>query len=118
MPYKIISNGQFIGTSPLKFRDSGMAVAFGRFDPTPMYDVVRPVFLLFTRALSADNRANDPQKLAQYYAARNALELALEDENGRRLATGHIHIIDWGPENESDLEVEVQINDPQFWKQV
>jgi hypothetical protein len=118
MRYNVISNGQLIGTTLLEFHDSGMAVALGTFDPTPTYDLVRPVFLLFTSALTEDIRTDDTQKLSQYYAARDALQLALEDENGRRLATGHIHIVDWGPENDSDLEVEVQVSDPQFWKQV
>jgi hypothetical protein len=48
--------------------------------------------------------------------ARDALELTLEDEDGHQVATGHIHIVDWGSESETDLEIEVHVTDPQFWK--
>jgi hypothetical protein len=93
-----------------------MAVAFGKFDLLPSYDLVRPVFLLFTNALSENNQAISTQKLSQYYMARDALELTLEDEDGHQVATGHIHIVDWGSESETDLEIEVHVTDPQFWK--
>ncbi len=115
MLYKVIYRGQPIGTSELALRDSAMAVAFGKFAPLPSYDVVCPVFLLFTNALSENNQAANTEKLSQYYLARDALGLTLEDENGRQIATEHIHIVDWGSESEADLEIEVHVSDPQFW---
>lgn len=116
MPYTISYIDRSIGTSQLEFRDSAMAVAFGKFDPLPSYNVVRPVILLFTNALSAKNQAISADKVSQYYVARDALELTLEDEDGRQVATGHIHIVDWGLASETDLQIEVHVKDPQFWR--
>jgi hypothetical protein len=115
MLYRITYNDEPIGTSRLEFRDSAMAVAFGKFDALPSYDAVRSVFLMFTSAQSGGGQAADAQKLSQYYAARDDLRLVLEEENGRRIRTAYIHIVDWGPENGTDLEVEVQVNDEEFW---
>jgi hypothetical protein len=46
--YQIMYQAQAIGSSRLEYRDTGMAVAIGRFDTLPAYALVRDVFLLFT----------------------------------------------------------------------
>jgi hypothetical protein len=74
------------------------------------------VFLLFTDALSASNKAISTHKLSEYYEARDALGLTLEGYDGRQVTTGHIHIVDWGEESGIDPEIEVNVIDPQFWK--
>jgi hypothetical protein len=115
MTYRIMHHGQLIGTSDLEFRDSGMAVAFGRFRPLPAYDAVRPVLLRFTAAQRDSGQLADDQAIADYYAARDALELGLQTAEGVPVETGHIHNVDWGPGNEDELEVEIHVIDSGLW---
>lgn len=113
--YRILSNGAVIGTSRLERRDVPMEIAFGVFYPLPPYETVRAVFLLFTEAQPESGKQADQEKLSKYYAGRDALSLSLETENGPKLETGYIHIVDWGPKYDADLEVEVQVKDASFW---
>lgn len=112
--YHVIHNGDSIGSSHLEYRDSGMAVAFGRFYPSPAYDAVRPNFRMFTHAHGGQGWNVDQDELTRYYAAVNALGLKLVSSDGLELATGHIHIVDW--EGDDELELEVHVTDPSFWK--
>jgi len=115
MLFRVMYNGEPVGTSSLEFRDAAMAVAFGTFHPLPSYESIRSVFLLFTDAQPESGRVADQQKLSRYYAERDALNLSLETEDGQRVETGYIHIVDWGPEHDADLEVEVQVIAETFW---
>ncbi|HEX6796970.1 MAG TPA: hypothetical protein VF116_04545 [Ktedonobacterales bacterium] len=111
--YRVIHNGDVIGSSHLEYRDLAMAVAFGRFYPSPAYDTMRPIFRKFTHAQGDRGQSVDQDELKQYYAARDALGLKLVSSDGLELATGHIHIVDW--EEDDDLEIEVQVGDHRFW---
>jgi hypothetical protein len=91
-----------------------MGFAFGEFDPLPAYQVVRPVFRLFTEAEEARSRgetAAAEKQFASYYQARDALQLTLRTAGGHIVPTSVIHIYDWG---DLGREVEVQISDPAF----
>lgn len=117
MTYRILYQGQPIGISNLEHFDSAMAVAYGTFHPAAAYEAVRPVFLTFTSVLPAHGPA-DEQKLRAYYEARDALGLSLVTDDGQHVDTGHIHIINWGPEQDGDLEVEVQVTNSAFrWRE-
>lgn len=108
--YRILCRGAVIGTSELEHADAEMSVAFGRFVPRPAYTAVQAVFLLFTEALGVTNAQTDRERLERYYAARDELDLALEDANGARIPTIAIHIVDWHADN-PDAEMEVEV----FW---
>jgi hypothetical protein len=71
---------------------------------------------LFTKALGDRIDQTDQEKLAEYFRARDALNLRLETEEGTPLETGHIHIVDWRDElPDAELEIEVQGPDTSFW---
>ncbi len=113
--YYMMCRGEPIGRSKLEKRDRAMAVAFGDFEPLPAYDSVRYVFQLFIQAIPDNSRHEqhtDEQKLAQYYQARDALQLSLQDADGRFIPTSFIHIVDF---DDLGREVESQITDTEFW---
>lgn len=56
--------------------------------------MIRPVFLLYTEAQPESGKKVDQEKLSRYYAESDTLNLSLETESGRRVETGHIHIVD------------------------
>jgi hypothetical protein len=115
--YFVIYKDQAIGISRLAVLDDGMGMALGKFDPLPPYDALRPIFLEFTSLQPERGNQVDSQLLANYFAKRDALGLILSDEHGRLIENDHIHILDWGPEYDADLELEVHITDMQFWAQ-
>ena len=59
------------------------------------YELVQPVFRLFSQAVPADGSPRDEAKLERYYAARDALDLTLENAAGERIPTSVIHIVDY-----------------------
>lgn len=77
-----------VGTACLSWHDAGMNVRGGEFVPGPGYSAVQPVFQLF--AESDQNK----ELMRQYYAARDALGLAVTDEKGDRVQ-GTVHILDF-----------------------
>jgi hypothetical protein len=114
MSYRIIIGNQPIGTSELEYHDSAQGIAFGAFHPLAPYQAVWTVFLEFTAALPFSGGTPDERKLAEYYAARDRLGLVLETEDGTPLTTDYIHIVDWGEEEEEQMEIEVHVVDPRF----
>ena len=72
------------------------------------------IFRMFTHAHGGQGWNVDQDELTRYYAAVNALGLKLVSSDGLELATGHIHIVDW--EGDDELELEVHVTDPSFWK--
>lgn len=110
--------GMVLGHSELIDRDEGMGVAGGSFLPAPDYARVQTVFRLFAEA-NAETSAlpTDEEKLARYYAARDALGLQLVDESGRRVGTRTIHIADYSVEGgPGAIEIEVVLDDPGFFR--
>jgi hypothetical protein len=116
--YSVMYRGEPIGRSKLKGRDRGMVVAHGDFEPLPTYDAVHSVFLLFIQAVDeGSGRAQgaqgaDEQKLARRYQERDALQLTLQDADGRVIQTSWIHIDDYG---DLGREVSAQISDARCW---
>jgi hypothetical protein len=107
-----------LGHSELLDRDESLGVAVGAFVPGPDYLQVQPIFRLFTES-NAESSAGptDEDKLARYYAAREALGLRLIDPRGREIGTDFIHIVDYSVERGPEaLEIEVAIKDPAFWR--
>ena len=115
--YRILCNGELIGTSGLESRDAGMGIAMGRFTPTAAYERVRPVFRMFAEA-QRDTGAADERLIADYYRARDALTLSLETDDGVMVPTTVVHIVDFMAEiNETACEVEVHFGEPSFFEQ-
>ena len=105
--YKVMYQGQAIGTSRLEKADRGMGVAFGAFEPLPAYESVRAVFHLFTDA------EGDREMLRHYSQERDALNLSLQTEKGQAFATNWIHVYHY---DDLGRELEVQTADPAFWE--
>jgi hypothetical protein len=114
MSYRIMIGNQTIGTSELEYHNSAEGMVFGMVLPLAPYQAVRTVFLQFTAALPFSGETPDECKLAEYYAARDRLRLILETEDGTPLTTGFIHVVDWGEEEEEQLEIAVHVVDPRF----
>ena len=106
-----------VGWSDLEERDPTVGRAWGRFRPGVGYELVQPVFRLFTEAVPLPGgEPMDEDKLDRYHAARDQLGLVLEDASGRRIATSAIHIADYTERNGKDaLELEVLVRDDPFW---
>src|SRR4051794_29113914 len=97
MEYRITADGEVIGTSCLERCDPSMGVVDGVFVPSPAYERVRAVFRLYADAgTSVANQ--DTAKLEAYYAARDALHLGVETEEGVQLPVIMVHVTDYSPE--------------------
>ena len=108
-----------IGWSDLEQRDESLHRAWGWFRPGVGYELVEPVFRLFTEAVPLPGgEPMDEDKLERYHAARDKLGLVLEDASGRRIVTSAIHISDYTERNGKDaLELEVLVRDDEFWRE-
>lgn len=118
MLYRVMYQGQPIGTTRLEYADSGMAVAHGQFDPLPAYELVRPVLLSISEAQGGEPGSSvaDLTKLAQAFQVRDALNLTLETEEGKVIPTSWIHIYDWGElELRAPRTIDAQIPDASFF---
>lgn len=120
MRYLIQCAGMILGHSELTERDESMGVATGTFHPAPDYIRVQPIFRLFAEATPETSAPpTDHEKLARYYAARDALGLQLVEPSGRVIHTDSIHIADYSIEAGPDaLEAEVILSDPSFLRQL
>lgn len=107
-----------VGWSDLEHRDPSLGRAWGRFRPGVGYELVQPVFRLFSEAVPLPGgEPMDAEKLDRYHAARDQLGLVLEDAAGRQVATSAIHIADYMERNGKDaLELEVLVKDDRFWE--
>lgn len=106
-----------VGWSDLEVAEPTLGRARGKFRPGVGYDLVQPVFQLFVQAVpTPGGDAIDPEKLERYHRSRDALGLSLEDDTGRSIRTSAIHIVDYGGEKGTALELEVLISDRDYWK--
>jgi hypothetical protein len=107
-----------IGWSDLEQRDRSLHRAWGQFRPGMGYELVQPVFRLFTEAVPLPGgEPMDEEKLERYHAARDKLGLVLEDAAGRPISTSAIHIADYtGRSGTEVLELDVLVRDERFWK--
>jgi hypothetical protein len=110
-------HGVIVGHSDLEQRDTVARRAWGRFRPGLGYELVQPIFRLFTEAVPMrGGEPRDEEKLARYHAARDKLGLELVDAEGRRIDTAAIHIADYTEKQGGDaIELEVLVSDEAFW---
>ena len=110
-------HGIAIGYSDLEDVDRSLGRARGRFRPGVGYDLVQPVFQLFTEAVPVPGaEVADEEKLDRYHRSRDALGLSLEDDTGRAIRTSAIHISDYSERRGGTIELEVLISDPDYWR--
>jgi hypothetical protein len=119
MKHTVRLKGVIVGHSELEHIEPGTGRAWGSFRPGLGYELVQPVFALFAEAAPKDGGASrDNAKLERYYAARDALDLTLEDATGRPIRTTTIHIADYdgGESHAAAPELDVLIADDEYWQ--
>lgn len=105
-----------VGYSELENIEPELGRAWGAFRPGLGYELVQPVFRLFAQAVPRDGSAKNTEMLERYYTARDALQLRLEDSDGRLIRTSAIHIADFTVEEGSAaLELDVLITEDRYW---
>jgi hypothetical protein len=110
-------HGIAVGYSDLEDVEPALGRARGRFRPGVGYDLVQPVFRLFTEAVPVPGaEVTDEEKLDRYHRSRDALGLSLEDDSGRSIRTSAIHISDYSERRGGSIELEVLISDPEYWR--
>ena len=108
--------GIAIGYSDLEEIDPSLGRARGAFRPGVGYELVQPVFKLFSDAVpTPGGEVSDAETLSRYHKSREALGLSLEDDAGRTVRTTAIHIADYTHLNRGSIEVEALIADPAYW---
>jgi hypothetical protein len=119
MDYVVRMRGIIVGRSTLARADAEAREASGPFRPGIGYDLVQPVFRLYSEARPRDSdAAADEAKLARYEAARAKLGLELHDATGGSYAVRAVHVRDYTEEEGRDaLELVVCTDDPRFWSE-
>ena len=117
MRHTVKLHGVIVGHSDLEQHDAIARRAWGRFRPGLGYELVQPIFRLFTEAVPMPGgEPRDRDKLDRYHAARDRLGLELVDALGRTIITSAIHIADYTTaQDEGALELEVLISDEGYW---
>jgi hypothetical protein len=106
-----------VGWSDLELADPALGRARGRFRPGVGYELVQPVFQLYSEAVpEPGGEAADQDKLDRYHRSRDALGLSLEDDAGSPIRASAIHIVDYPNRKDVALEVEVLITDRDYWR--
>ncbi len=117
MKHTVKLKGIIVGHSELEHIEPGTGRAWGPFRPGLGYDLVQPVFALFAQAAPKNEASRDDAKLERYYAARDALDLRLEDVTGRPIHTTTIHIADYDAADSGNApQLEVLISDEAYWR--
>jgi hypothetical protein len=115
--HTVLLKGITIGHSDLEDIDPSLGRARGQFRPGVGYELVQPVFKLYTDAVpTPGGEVSDTEKLARYHKSRDALGLSLEDDAGRTVKTSAIHIADYTHLNRGTIELEALIADPAYWE--
>jgi hypothetical protein len=117
MRHTLKLNGIIIGHSELEEVDAVDRRVWGRFHPGFGYELVQPIFRLFSEATPMPGgEPLDQVKLAQYIAARDQLPLELVDDRGRTIKTAAIHIADYSEKRGDDaISLDVLIPDDAYW---
>jgi hypothetical protein len=117
MRHTLKLHGVVVGWSDLEEIEPDLGRAHGRFRAGVGYDLIEPVFRLFAEAVPSAGGTRDEAKLARYYRSRDALQLELFDDGGRRIPTSAIHIADYTTEGGSGAcELDVLIADEAYWR--
>lgn len=115
--HTVMLKGVAIGYSDLEDAEPTLGRARGQFRPGVGYDLVQPVFELFTQAVpSPGAEVADAEKLARYHKSRDALGLSLEDDQGRAIRATAIHIADYSHLDRGGMQLEALISDAEYWK--
>ena len=111
MSFTLTMSGVIVGRSDLERRDEATRVVRGAFRPGLGYDLTQPIFALFTA------RDGDPDALARYRKARNALKLQLTDSTGAPVRVKELHVRPdpEAPAGKNALMLEVETDDPAIW---
>ena len=104
-------SGVIVGRSDLESRDAALGLARGAFRPGMGYELTEPIFALI------DGAGDDPDALARYQKARDALRLTLTDSSGATVSTRSLHIRrDPGATpGKPALLLEIETDDPRLW---
>lgn len=114
---RLKAGGIIVGHSELEHADRGVGRAWGAFRPGMGYELVQPVFQLFSQAVPRNGGARDEARLARYHGARDALGLELVDGAGRPIGTTTIHIVDYGAGDDGEvIQLDVLIKDDEYWE--
>ena len=118
MRHTLKLNGIIVGHSDLEEVDALDRRVWGHFRPGLGYELVQPIFRLFSEATPMPGgEPRDQIKLASYLAARDALPLVLVDDRGNAIATAGIHIADYSVERGPDaMSLDVLITDEGYWE--
>jgi hypothetical protein len=118
MRHTVKMHGVIIGHSELEHGDATDRRAWGPFRPGFGYELVQPVFRLFSEAVPVPGgEPHDRDKLDRYHAARDRLGLILVDLEGRQLEVAAIHIADYSEARSGGtLTLEVLVGDDDFWR--
>ena len=111
MSFTLRMSGVIVGRSELESRDAALGLARGAFRPGMGYELTEPIFALI------DGAGDDPEALARYRKARDALRLTLTDSSGVTVSTRSLHVRrDAGATpGEPALVLEIETDDPQLW---
>ena len=116
MKHTVKLHGVIVGHSELEHAERNEGRAWGAFRPGLGYELVQPVFRLFSQAVPRDNSSRDQALLDRYYKARDALKLELVDAGGTVIPTSAIHIADYSvEEGPTAIALDVLINDEGYW---
>jgi hypothetical protein len=118
MRHTLKLNGIIIGHSQLEEVDAVDRRVWGQFHPGLGYELVQPIFRLFSEATPMPGgEPLDQIKLARYIEARDKLPLELVDDRGRRIETAGIHIADYTEERgPGALSLDVLVTDDAYWE--
>ena len=117
MRHTLKLNGIVIGWSELEEVDAVDRRVWGQFHPGFGYELVQPIFRLFSEATPMPGgEPRDQIKVAAYIAARDQLPLELVDDRGRSIETAAIHIADYSVERGPEaMSLDVLISDDRYW---
>jgi hypothetical protein len=118
MRHTVKMHGVIIGHSDLEHGDATDRRAWGPFRPGLGYQLVQPIFRLFSEAVPVPGgEPHDREKLDRYHAARDRLGLVLVNADGRQLDVAAIHIADYTEvRSDGTLQLEVLVGDDDFWR--
>ena len=108
MSFILRMSGVIVGRSELESRDAALRVARGAFRPGLGYELTEPIFALI------DSAGDDPEALARYRKARDALRLTLTDSSGATVNVRNLHIRRnaGAAPGEPALMLEIETDDP------
>jgi hypothetical protein len=117
MRHTLKLNGIVVGHSQLEEVDAADRRVWGQFHPGLGYELVQPIFRLFSEATPMPGgEPRDQIKLEKYLAAREQLPLQLVDDRGTPIQTSGIHIADYTEERgPGAISLDVLISDDAYW---